>query len=158
MLFVESTSLIRPIYKALRWKPLTESDCREVSHDSKIIQKLYSLLLSHSHNTSVQHICSTRIPQTCTNKSFETLFVCFDGLSVKRQHSIFQTSFWTNLKFKRIPGEKLSHLTYVEMSIQDSKIYPKSIVKFLPEDPKVSEGAINSFQNGTKVRKHVWCI
>ena len=71
---------------------------------------------------------------------------------------MFQTSFRTNLKFKRIPAETLSHLTYVGMSIRDSKVYPKSIVKFLPEDPKVSEGTMNSFQNGTKVRKNVWCI
>ena len=35
MFFVESTSLTRPIYIALRLKPLTESDCRVVSHDSK---------------------------------------------------------------------------------------------------------------------------
>ena len=54
--------------------------------------------------------------------------------------------------------ETVSHLTYVGMSTSDSKIYPKSIVKFLSEDPKVSEGAINSFQNGTKVRKNLWCI
>ena len=54
--------------------------------------------------------------------------------------------------------ETLSHLIYIEMSIQDQKIYPKSIVKFLPEDPNVSEGAKNSFQNETKVRKNVWCI
>ena len=61
-------------------------------------------------------------------------------------------------KVKRIPAETLSQLSCVGMSIRDSKIYPKSIVKFLSEDPKVSEGAINSFQNETKVRKSVWCI
>ena len=95
-----------------------------ISWLQKCIQ-LYSLLLSHSHNTSVQQICSIHIPQTCTNKSFETLFVCCDGISVKWQHSIFQTSSWTNLKFKRIPGETLSHLTYVEMSTRDSKNLPQ---------------------------------
>ena len=35
MLFVESTSLTQPIYMARRLKPLTESACRVVSHDSK---------------------------------------------------------------------------------------------------------------------------
>ena len=36
------------------------------------------------------------------------------------------------------------------MSIRDSKNYPKSIVKYLSEDRKVSEEAMISFQNGTK--------
>ena len=35
ILFVESTSLIRPIYLALRLEPLTELDCRVVPHESK---------------------------------------------------------------------------------------------------------------------------
>ena len=62
------------------------------------------------------------------------------------------------MKFNRIPAETLSHLTYVAMSIRYSKIYPKTIVKFLSEDTKVSERAIISFPNGTKVRKNVWYI
>ena len=37
MLSVESPSLMWPIYMALRLKPLTESDCRAVSHDSKSV-------------------------------------------------------------------------------------------------------------------------
>ena len=44
----------------------------------------------------------------------------------------------------------LSHLTYVGMSIRDSKNYPKSIVKYHSEDRKVSEGAMISCQNGRK--------
>ena len=35
MLFVGSTSFIWPMYMALRLKPLTEWDCRVVSHDFK---------------------------------------------------------------------------------------------------------------------------
>ena len=35
MLFVESTSLIRPVYLALPLQPLTELDCRVVPYDSK---------------------------------------------------------------------------------------------------------------------------
>ena len=35
MPFVESTSFIWPMYMALRLKPLTEWDCRVVSHDFK---------------------------------------------------------------------------------------------------------------------------
>ena len=78
-------------------------------------------------------------------------------LSKKNLWGVGSTPLGTG-RVKRIPAETLSHLSCVGMSIRDSKIYPKSIVKFLSEDPKVSEGAINSFQNGTKVRKSVWCI
>ena len=67
-------------------------------------------------------------------------------------------SFSTPWCPKQNQSEALSHLTYLGMSVRDSKIYPKSIVKFLSEDPKVSEGSIDSFQNGTKVRTNVWCI
>ena len=35
MLFVENTSFIWPTYMALRLKPLTEWDCRVVSHNFK---------------------------------------------------------------------------------------------------------------------------
>ena len=110
MLFVESTSLIRPIYMALRSKPLTESDCRIVSHDSKNVH----IYTTYCCLTPTAHQCNKfplfTFSQTYTNKSFETLFVCFDGLSVKRQHLIFQTSFWTNLKFKRIPADSLKSI------------------------------------------------
>ena len=59
-------------------------------------------------------------------------------------------------KSKIVPAGTLSHLIYAGMmSIRDSKNYPKSIVKYLSE---VSEGAMISFQNGTKVRKNVCCI
>ena len=46
-----------------------------------------------------------------------------------------------------------SHLTYGGY-IRDSQFYPKSIVKFLLEDPKISERAINSLQNSTRFRKN----
>ena len=35
MVFVESTSFIWPMYVALQLKPLTEWNCRVVSHDLK---------------------------------------------------------------------------------------------------------------------------
>ena len=35
MVFVESTSFTWPMYVAIRLKPLTEWDCRVVSHDLK---------------------------------------------------------------------------------------------------------------------------
>ena len=41
----------------------------------------------------------------------------------------------------------------IEGSIRESKFYPKSIVKILSEDPKMSEENINSLQNGTRFRK-----
>ena len=44
------------------------------------------------------------------------------------------------------------------MSVRDPKNYSKSIVNYLSEDREVSEGAMISFQNGTKVRKNVCCI
>ena len=60
--------------------------------------------------------------------------------------------------FKRMPAGTLDHLTYVGMSIRDLKNNRKSIVKYLSEDRQESEGAMISFQNGTKVRKNVCCI
>ena len=40
----------------------------------------------------------------------------------------------------------INHLTYVGMSIRDSKIYPKSIEVSSTEDPKISKGAMNPFR------------
>ena len=55
--------------------------------------------------------------------------------------------------FRRIPARTLSHMTYVVMSIRESKQYPKSIVKYLFEDRKVLEGVMISFQMGPKFEK-----
>ena len=62
----------------------------------------------------------------------------------------FKLCFGQIWNFRRIPAGTLSHLTYVGMSIRDSKNYPKSIVKYQSEDRKVSEGAMTSCQNGRK--------
>ena len=43
MVFVESTSFIWPLYMALRLKPLTEQDCRVVSHDFKNVYNYAAL-------------------------------------------------------------------------------------------------------------------
>ena len=50
-------------------------------------------------------------------------------------------------------GGTFSHLTYGGY-IRDSQFYPKSIVKCLLEDPKISEKAINSLENSTRFRKN----
>ena len=54
MLFVESISLIRPIYMVLGSKPRTESDCRVASHDSKNVYNYtaYCCLTPTTHQCS----------------------------------------------------------------------------------------------------------
>ena len=44
MVFVEGTSFIWPMYMALRLKPLTEWDCRVVSHDFKNVCNYTALI------------------------------------------------------------------------------------------------------------------
>ena len=57
-------------------------------------------------------------------KSLETLFVCFHGLSVKWQHSIFQTSLWTNLKFYENPSiPKISSSIYLKFLSKWARMY-----------------------------------
>ena len=122
----------------------------------KCIQ-LYTLMLSHPHNTLGQWICSFRIPKTCIDHWRHYLFVLM--ASVWNDNiQFFRLRCGQIWNFRRIPAGTLSHLTYVGMSIRDSKNYPKSIVKYQSEDRKVSEGAMISFQNGNKVRKNVCCI
>ena len=71
MLFVESTSLILPIYLALPLQPLTELDCRVVPYDSKMCTIKQLDVVSPPRpppNTSSQQICSFCICQMCTNR------------------------------------------------------------------------------------------
>ena len=74
MVFVESTSFT---YVALWLKPLTEWDCRVVSHDFKNVYNYTPYVSPPQHFRAINLIVSH---SQDLYKSLKTLFVCFDGL------------------------------------------------------------------------------